>query len=103
MVDNSDGLKVAWKPGFVACPHLSFDGIQARCIVHDRPEFRGSPCWIYGNSDVDPDFLHKRGKPCPVGTSYLANGGLCKLRPKAADPAKIEDLEIFGSWEPLPV
>ena len=98
MVDTPEGLKAAWKPGFVACPHLSFDGIQARCAVHDRPEYEGGPCWTYGNSKVDPDFLPKRNKPCQIGLSFLANGGLCKLRPDAAKPTAVGDLGILGPW-----
>jgi hypothetical protein len=99
MVDTPDGLKGAWKPGGKACPHLTFDGVKAKCAIHDRPEYKGSPCWIYGNSQVDPDFLHKRGKPCLVGEAYMSAGGFCKIRPEMAVPIVAGDLEVLGSWE----
>ena len=96
MVDTPDGLRTAWKPGSKACPHLSFDGVQASCAVHNRPEFGDSPCWVYGNSDVDPDFAHRKGRPCRVGAMFLEKGGYTTFQPEAAKAVPAEDLEDLG-------
>lgn len=98
MADTQDGLQVAWKPGYKACPHLSFDGMLASCAVHDRPEYLGCPCWVYGNGSVDPDFAHRRGRPCRVGEMFLKDGGYLNLRPEAAEPTPVEVLETIGPW-----
>jgi hypothetical protein len=90
------GLMGVWKRDYEACPHLSFDGVTARCAVHDRPEYKGSPCWTYGNPDVDPDFASKRGRPCMVGEAVLEQGGLYKIHPKARQVAM--ELQILGPW-----
>ena len=56
------------KPADVICPNLSFDNDrQASCAVHNEPWYKETPCFVYGNSDVDPDYFYKRGKPCLVG------------------------------------
>jgi hypothetical protein len=52
------GLMGVWKRDYEACPHLSFDGVTARCAVHDRPEYkwtRTSP-----RSEVDLAWLGRR-------------------------------------------
>lgn len=98
MVDTPEGLQAALKPDEVACPHLSFDGVEASCAVHDRPEYKGSPCWTYGNSDVDPDFAAKRGRPCQVGIMMKSRGGVVALRPKAAEPPPVGELKTYGPW-----
>lgn len=96
MVDTPDGLMGAMKPGGESCPHLSFEGVTARCAVHDRPEYEGSPCWTYGNSDVDPDFIVKRGRPCQVGLAVLGRGGLCEVHPEARQTTLA--LQTLGPW-----
>lgn len=99
MVDTDDGLKAAWKPGYKACPYLSFEGTKACCAVHDRPEYEGGPCWTYGNSEADPDFAHKKGKPCRVGEMFQSQGGYLKHHPQAAEPLSVGDLEVFAPWQ----
>jgi len=98
MLDTPDGLKGALKPGYEACPHLSFDGVKACCAVHGRPEYEGSPCWTYGNSEVDPDFIVKRGRPCMVGQAVLEQGGLRKLHPKVKQVPLVNTFEVLGEW-----
>jgi hypothetical protein len=78
-----------------ACPYLRFSGNEASCAAHDEPWYKGSPCDIYGNPDYDPDFEHKRGKPCPVGKLIQERGG---LRPEVRTPILIEDLAYLGPW-----
>jgi hypothetical protein len=100
MLDTPEGLRAVIKPHDKVCPHLSFDeqGL-ACCAVHDRPEYYGSPCWIYGNSDVDPDFIVKRGRPCLVGLSIRGRGGLHKVRPDLVKQGPLtEKLEDLGPW-----
>jgi hypothetical protein len=70
-----EGVQAGLK-GDGMCPHLSLEGTKATCGVHDKPEYEGSPCWTYGNSEVDTDFISKRGKPCRVGLAVLKGGGL---------------------------
>lgn len=83
----------AFKGGDEVCPHLSFDeSKRASCAVHEHPRYEGSPCHIYGNSDFDPDFLHKRGKPCRIGQMLLDAGtDVCK----GAERPQLEDLEVM--------
>ena len=81
------------KPHDKACPHLRLAGLNSSiCTVHGEPWYEVSPCHNYGNSEVDPDFAHKRGIPCPVGNHIKGNGGLKRLFPKL-EWAKAEELE----------
>jgi hypothetical protein len=88
------GLHAVAKPDNVRCPNLLADSEgKLSCAVHDLPEYKGSPCWIYGNSKVDPDFICKRGKPCQVGTLWQQRGGF-------PVPAHTTDqLEDLGPWQ----
>ena len=79
------------------CPHLSFNGTTASCAVHDKPWFKKSPCFAYGNADIDPDFASKKGRPCAVG-ALIQSRGLLATRPGYAEPLKVEDLEDVGPW-----
>lgn len=101
MCDTAEGLRAVLKPGHEACPHLSFDGATASCAVHERPEYVNSPCWVYGNSDIDPDFIVKRGRPCMVGQAVIEQGGLCKLHPRVEQVPLIETFEVLGWWPDL--
>jgi len=96
MLDTPKGLVGAWKPDGVACPHMSFEEGLACCAVHARPEYKDSPCWVYGNPDVDPDFAPKRGQPCQVGLAVLKWGGLRKVHPGVLQAAL--PLKILGPW-----
>jgi len=78
------------KPEGKACPHLSFNAEGAVCAVHAEPWFENTPCAVYGNSRVDPDFLSKRGKPCVVGLRKKQQGGLCSL--SWISPEEMEDV-----------
>lgn len=98
MLDTPEGLKAALKPHYEACPYLGLDGDRTKCLVHKRPEYQGSPCWTYGNPDVDPDFEVKRGRPCAVGQVVLEKGGLCRLFPQAAQPPLVQTLKVLGPW-----
>lgn len=94
------GLMAAVKPGDVLCPNLKVEKGSTcyACAVHDLPEYQGSPCWTYGNSDVDPDFLAKRGQPCRVGGLVLKRGGLRAVYPLARRADLLHDLEFLGPW-----
>jgi hypothetical protein len=94
------GDRMKWKPGGVMCPHLVFqEGTTiATCAVHSEPWYKDTPCFVYGNPDIDPDFELKRGRPCPVGKIIQEGGGLIKLRP-GLKKATIEELEDVGPWE----
>lgn len=81
--------------GVGACPHLSFKGNKTSCAVHEEPWYKGSPCDTYGNSDLDPDFINKRGRPCPMGEAVQKAGGLPKERRK---PFPLEELKWLGPW-----
>jgi hypothetical protein len=89
--------KAVLKPEGRQCPHLSFEGSQACCAVHGESWFKGSPCHIYGNSNYDPDFLPKRGKPCPIGKLFQEHGGLSAKR-KIPPHASEKELYDCGSW-----
>jgi len=93
------GVRAAMKPGGRPCPHLSYEGSQASCAVHDKPEYVGSPCWTYGNSDVDPDFIVKRGRPCVVGAMIQSKGGLPIWNPDVlSEPLSASELQDLGPW-----
>lgn len=96
LVPSETGPQVAFKPEGVVCPHLSFDeGQSASCAVHNDPQYEGSPCHIYGNSDYDPDFQRKKGKPCLVGLYLLeANKDVCF----GAEKVSLDSLELVGPW-----
>lgn len=96
---TDEGVRARFKPGGVPCPHLSYEGSTASCAVHDRPEYVGSPCWIYGNPDVDPDFASKRGRPCQVGKLIQEHGGVPLISPEHLSKRIREDeLEDLGPW-----
>ncbi len=100
MGERNGKLRVLYKPGGKLCPHLSYDGPKASCAVHARPEFRFSPCWIYGNPDVDTDFEPMRGRPCGVGAMFQRRGGLPIVDPRRMqDTIKLEGLEDLGPWK----
>ena len=88
------------KPGNLPCPHLSHEGTEASCAVHEEEIFAGSPCWIYGNGLVDPDYAHTMTRPCMVGKMYQDSGGLKAVRPdlfqiRSVPSAELEDLGPF--------
>lgn len=92
-VPTEEGLRMCRKL-VGKCPNLSFDEhMEASCAVHDLPEYEGSPCWTYGNSDVDPDFYPQQGRPCRVGQYIKSNGG-----PKWDREFTTDELEDFGPW-----
>lgn len=97
---TDNGVRACHKPEGVPCPHLSYDHTPiATCAVHDKPEYENSPCWTYGNSDVDPDFAPKRGRACPVGKRIHDQGGVPLVYPdsltKRLEASELEDL---GPW-----
>jgi hypothetical protein len=97
---SKDGLRALMKPGNVMCPYLSFDWrMQASCAIHDLPFFEGSPCWTYGNPDVDPDFIAKRGRPCPVGKLLRERGD---NHTEGIHTSTLGELEDLGPWPENP-
>lgn len=88
----------ALKPGGKRCPNVRYEDGVAACSVHDEPVYQGSPCWRYGNSEVDPDFWNKRGKPCPVGTAVNRVGGVPDVDLSAYQEVGVEDLQELGPW-----
>jgi hypothetical protein len=94
------------KPADVLCPFLSFEGAIASCAVHDQPFFAkpNCPCHVYGNSDIDPDFYHRKGKPCIIGKIIQERGGLvtCRPFPQETLASPIEErgklCEDLGPW-----
>ena len=89
------GGRAVMKPGGGPCPHLNFDGTNAACAVHAEPWFKDTPCHVYGNPDIDPDYSHTREKPCRVGAYIQERGGLIKLK---MVPGESRDLEDLGPW-----
>lgn len=96
---KGDAPGFAFKPGDALCPHLSFSDGKACCEVHESTFYPNTPCWVYGNSDVDPDFYFKKGQECRVGKLILQRGGalkgrelLVQTRPKIQQLELIEDL-----------
>lgn len=81
------------KPGDVECPYLEKSPEGRVCSVHDEPWYKDTPCFVYGNSYIDPDFFHKRGKDCLVGVLCLKSGVRYARRISCAD------LEDLGSVE----
>lgn len=93
------GDRAKLKPGGVLCPHLTFDGVMASCAVHQEPWFKETPCHVYGNPDIDPDYYHTRNRPCRMGEAIQQNGGLFKVFPNDEHKTiKAEELEDLGPW-----
>lgn len=96
-VPTRKGLHAAMKPGDVRCPYLSFDWrMQASCAIHNLPFFKNSPCWTYGNPDVDPDFESRRGRPCRVGKHLRSLLGTNHT--EGIPTATLGELEDMGPW-----
>lgn len=103
-VKENGEWRAKMKPDGMPCPHLSYDGTKAACAVHDEPIYEGSPCWVYGNGLVDPDYASTRDRPCRVGEMYQRAGGFQKTRPqlfqvRVGELVKLEDLGPFESNE----
>ena len=64
------GDRAKLKPDGVQCPHLSYDGLDAKCSVHNETWYKDSPCFVYGNPDKDPDYAHTRRSPCRIGEMF---------------------------------
>jgi hypothetical protein len=92
-------LKACHKPSSIRCPRLEGpdERGQFSCKVHDRKEYKSSPCYAYGNPEIDPDYAGSEDSPCRIGAHLSAKGGLIKARPmpEAADPGS---LEVLGRW-----
>jgi hypothetical protein len=97
VIINVNG-RAKMKPHDTPCPHLELSGEDATiCKVHGEPWYEGSPCHTYGNSDVDPDFAHKKGRQCLVGLAVKEQGGMKKLVDMTWRP-NVEDLQDLGEW-----
>ena len=95
---NIEG-KMMYKPGDARCPHLSFDGTNAKCAMHDKKAYLNSPCHVYGNGSIDPDFFNKKGKPCPVGKRIQEMGGLFVVHgAKYGKILNAGDMDDLGPW-----
>lgn len=92
-----DGNDWRAKPGGILCPHVTWEETKAICGVHEEPWFTETPCHVYGNSDLDPDFEVKRGRPCVVGQFIQSKGGLRVVQD--TPQAKMEDLELANMEE----
>ena len=84
--------RAKFKPDGVQCPYLSFEGNVASCSAHDEPWFQKSPCFTYGNPDLDPDYAGTRNRPCRVGELMMKN------EPKYQDVPKAGELEDLDEW-----
>lgn len=95
------GDRAKMKPGGVLCPLLVFEDGNATCSVHEEEWYKETPCFVYGNPDVDIDFEAKRGAPCPVGGLVQKRGGLKVFNPSVFEGhnlVKVEDLQDLGDW-----
>jgi hypothetical protein len=69
-------LELFHKPSGAQCPNLTFREVEglgfpeASCGVHDRDWYKETPCYTYQNSEIDPDYGGKSGKPCKLGPHY---------------------------------
>lgn len=79
----------------VRCPHLQFEGETASCAVHDEPWYEKTPCFVYQNSDIDPDYFGKGDQPCKMGPYIKKQHSL----PIYGEPPP-EQLEYLGPFEP---
>lgn len=91
------GDRMKWKPGGVMCPHLTLEGPTASCAIHHEPWFKYTPCHVYGNPDIDPDFAATRTNPCRVGEAIQKGGGHLKVFGQT-EKAVAEELEDIGEW-----
>jgi hypothetical protein len=98
VVQEEEGGKLGLyaKPGGMRCPNLVFDKEdKASCKIHDRPWYKQTPCYVYQNSALDPDFTLKRGKPCMLGP-MLAKA---YRMPEYGEAPR--ELERFEDFEPV--
>lgn len=87
------------KPAGVQCPNLAFDEEgKASCSTHEAPWFEQTPCHRYQNSNEDPDFWLKRGKPCMLGPLRQKQQDLVQL---GKGPVKLKRHEEYTPemWE----
>lgn len=97
MGERDGELRALNKPGGKVCPHLKFEGPKASCAVHERPEFKHSPCWVYGNPDADPDFAAPN--PCKVGAMFQERGGLPVVDAEIlTETIELDELADLGPW-----
>ena len=95
-VKENGEWRAKMKPGGWRCPHLSYNGSIASCAVHEESIYRGSPCWIYGNSEADPDHAANPTRPCMVGKYHQEAGGLQNSKlVQLGPPPTMEDC---GLW-----
>ena len=92
------GDNAVLKPHGIACPHLQIDGSTCTCKVHEEPWFIDTPCHVYGNPDIDPDFEIKRGKPCRVG-QMIVKKGLRNVYHTADFNPDVSKLKVLGPWQ----
>jgi len=52
-LDFEDTEAMILKPAGNRCPHLSFEGGQAVCIIHHLPCYQGTPCQLF--EQIGPD------------------------------------------------
>lgn len=97
VVPDEDGkLGVYGKPADVQCPNLKYDDKgSASCAVHEESWFEHTPCHRYQNSNIDPDFILKRGKKCMLGPMARERLDLVQLGTRPA----LKELEFFGDFE----
>ena len=86
-------------PADVLCPSVTWEVTKATCAVHEEPWYNKSPCYVYGNHLVDPDFACKAGKPCGVGAMIQRKGGLHVVKCEFPQ-ARMEDLEVVTEADP---
>jgi hypothetical protein len=72
-IKYNDGVHAIIKPENQECPHLKYElDDKFECVIHETPEYIGSPCWVY-KSNIDPNYKLEQDKPCPVGLNWRNN------------------------------
>lgn len=90
-----EGDRIKLKPGGVVCPHLEFraDVNGAFCKVHEETWFKSTPCYNYGNGEVDPDYSHNRS--CVYGNftmERVLKGSQRNLQLEDCGPFDLKDI-----------
>lgn len=60
IIDDDNPAGASCKESGVRCKHLSFDGDEASCAIHNEPRYIGTPCFEHDQVGA-PD------APCRIG------------------------------------
>jgi len=74
-------LQYYYKPNDLHCPHLTFEGPQAKCAIHEHAAYKECPCDLHNNWVYDPDICCWGDKWRCIGPTLVEQGIFTKRPP----------------------